>query len=49
MIELARFLLLGEGEVRVGEYAISVLVALGLLLAGIVLFQKTERTFIDTV
>jgi lipopolysaccharide transport system permease protein len=49
VIEMMRYLLLGRGEVHAGQYLCSTGIAFFLLLAGIMIFQRTERTFIDTV
>jgi ABC-type polysaccharide/polyol phosphate export permease len=48
-IEAFRICLLGRGTLRVTEVASSVAVALLLCLAGLITFQKVERTVIDSV
>ena len=49
LVEMTRYLLLGRGEVHPGQYVYSAVMAIVLLLAGVMIFQRTERTFIDTV
>jgi lipopolysaccharide transport system permease protein len=49
VIEMMRYLLLGRGEVHAGQYLCSAGIAAFLLIAGVMIFQRTERTFIDTV
>ena len=48
-IEMMRYLLLGRGEVHADQFLTSTGIAAFLLLAGVMIFQRTERTFIDTV
>ncbi len=47
--ESCRLCLLGKGTVTPVSLAISVLIGVASLISGILIFQKTERTFIDTV
>lgn len=49
LVEMTRYLLLGRGEVHFEQCVYSAAAALFLLLAGVMIFQRTERTFIDTV
>lgn len=49
LLEMTRYLLLGHGEVHPGQYLYSLGLSLLLLIAGVMIFQRTERTFIDTV
>jgi lipopolysaccharide transport system permease protein len=49
LVEMTRYLLLGRGEVHAGQYVYSVCISALLLFAGVMIFQRTERTFIDTV
>ena len=49
VIEMMRYLLLGRGEVHADQFLISSAIAAFLLLAGVMIFQRTERTFIDPV
>ena len=49
LVETMRFLLLGRGEVHAGQYLSSAGIAAFLFVAGVMIFQRTERTFIDTV
>jgi ABC-type polysaccharide/polyol phosphate export permease len=46
---MTRYLLLGRGEVHTGQYVYSASMSALLLFAGVMIFQRTERTFIDTV
>ena len=49
VVELTRFVLLGRGEVQPAQFLTSVAIAALLFLVGVMIFQRTERTFIDTV
>ena len=49
MIEFGRFLLLGEGSVSQFGIVYTILTSVAVLLLGIIVFNKTEKTFIDTV
>ena len=49
VVEMMRFVLLGRGEVHAVQFLASTGIAVFLLLAGVMIFQRTERTFIDTV
>jgi lipopolysaccharide transport system permease protein len=49
VVEAMRLSLLGRGAVHTGQYLCSLGITIVLLLAGIMIFQRTERTFIDTV
>ena len=49
VIEMVRYLLLGRGAVQAGQFLCSAGIAVFLLIAGVMVFQRTERTFIDTV
>jgi lipopolysaccharide transport system permease protein len=49
LVETMRYLLLGRGDVQPGQYLCSAGIAAFLLVAGVMMFQRTERTFIDTV
>ena len=49
ILEAFRLCLFGRGTVTPGSVAISLAGTAFLLLSGILLFQRTERTFIDTV
>lgn len=49
IVELFRAAYLGVGSFQVGYYMISVGITLALLFGGLVLFSKTEKTFMDTV
>lgn len=49
IIEMFRCACLGTGEVSLGYWGISVIVTAVILAAGVVLFSKVEKTFMDTV
>ena len=48
-IELLRYALLGQGTINPLMYGISVVVTILVFLFGIMIFNKVERTFMDTV
>ncbi len=48
-IELYRYALLGVGTLKWVYYAISVAFTLAVIIFGIMVFNKVERTFMDTV
>lgn len=49
VVELTRVILLGAGSVTVAGCVVSLLVTAGVLLGGIVVYQRTARNFVDTV
>jgi lipopolysaccharide transport system permease protein len=49
IVELTRVILLGVGGVTLAGHAFSVAATAAVLLVGIVLYQRTARTFVDTV
>lgn len=49
IVELFRYAFLGSGTIDITMLGISFLVISGILFIGIVLFNKVERTFMDTV
>lgn len=49
MVELFRWSVLGVGTVNVGSLVISVVFTMIVLLLGIIVFNRVERTFMDTV
>jgi len=49
VIETFKFMFIGAGGVSVYEYGIGLGVTAVLLFAGIVLFSRTEKTFMDTI
>jgi lipopolysaccharide transport system permease protein len=49
IIETARFLLLNEGNISQFGIAYTVFFSVLCLLFGTVIFNKTEKTFIDTI
>jgi len=48
-VELMRYAILGKGVIHWGFYGISWLVTLLVAVLGIMVFNKVERTFMDTV
>ena len=49
IIELFRFSYLGSGSIDLSMLAISFVEISVILLLGIIMFNRTERTFLDTV
>lgn len=49
ILETFRFGFLGSGEFYEGYFIYTVIVTIILMLVGILIFSKTERTFMDTV
>ena len=49
IVELTRLILLGAGSVTALGLGLSLLVTAGVLAAGIALYQRMARTFVDTV
>ncbi len=49
MIETFRYAFLGKGEFTAWGLGYSVLVTLVIMFAGVVIFNKTERNFVDTI
>ncbi|MDG1697444.1 MAG: ABC transporter permease [Polaribacter sp.] len=49
IIEMARYLLLDEGNVSQFGISYTIISSIVALLLGIVIFNKTEKTFIDTI
>jgi lipopolysaccharide transport system permease protein len=49
IIESFRLAFLGQGTVTAGSLGYSAIVTLVILVIGIVIFNRTERTFVDTV
>jgi lipopolysaccharide transport system permease protein len=49
IIESFRFIFLGRGEFSFWSIGYSTLVTIFILIVGIIIFNKTEKTFVDTV
>lgn len=49
IIETARYMLLGEGTISVFGIIYTVIITFIILFIGIIIFNRTEKTFIDTV
>jgi lipopolysaccharide transport system permease protein len=48
-VEAYKKVLLGQGTVNLDAFTYSIAITLLLFFAGLMLFHKAERTFIDTV
>ena len=48
-VEMMRYALLGQGTVHMGYYGLSWLVTVVVAVLGVMVFNKVERTFMDTV
>ena len=48
-VELFRYAVLGQGTIQLGYLAVSGLLSITVLLVGIIIFNKVEKTFMDTV
>ena len=48
-VELMRYAILGVGNVHMGYYALSWLITIVVAVFGIMIFNKVERNFMDTV
>ncbi|TWO34391.1 ABC transporter permease [Seonamhaeicola sediminis] len=49
VIEMARYMLLGDGTLSWGGFTYTLIVTLVILFSGIVVFNATEKRFIDTI
>jgi lipopolysaccharide transport system permease protein len=49
IIEIGRFMILNEGEVSQFGIIYTILISILILFFGIIIFNKTEKSFIDTV
>lgn len=49
IIECFRYAFLGKGEFTIGSLSYSVITTLVVLVLGIVIFNKTEKNFVDTI
>ncbi len=49
LIELTRFMLIGVGEVNINNIIFTIVLSIIILFSGILIFNKTEKTFIDTI
>lgn len=48
-IELMRYAILGQGTIHWGYYGLSWVITLAVAILGVMIFNKVERTFMDTV
>ena len=49
IIEAFRYSFLGKGEFTINSLGYSTMITLVLLISGIVIFNKTEKNFVDTI
>jgi len=49
LIELSRYMLISEGDVSITKIAFTGVTSVVILLFGVLIFNKTEKTFIDTI
>ena len=49
VVESFRFAFLGAGTVEVGQLAIGALLSVGMFFWGVIVFNRVERTFTDTI
>ena len=48
-VEMLRYAILGKGTVDLGYYGLSWIVTIAVALLGIMIFNRVERNFMDTV
>lgn len=48
-VEVFRYAVLGQGAIMTGSLILSCVITLAVLLGGIMIFNKVEKTFMDTV
>ena len=48
-VEVIRYAILGQGAIMPGYLALSAGITIGAVLIGIMIFNKVEKTFMDTV
>lgn len=48
-VEMLRYAVLGQGTIHWGFYGLSWGITIGLFVLGVMIFNKVERTFMDTV
>ena len=48
-VELFRYAILGQGAIMPGALALSTLLSVLILIIGVIIFNKVEKTFMDTV
>jgi len=48
-VEMMRYAILGKGTIDMGYYGLSWSVTLAVAVLGIMIFNKVERNFMDTV
>ncbi|WP_299116119.1 ABC transporter permease [uncultured Winogradskyella sp.] len=49
IIEGFRYMLLDTGDFNLGKFLYTLLISIGLFMLGLVIFNRTEKSFIDTV
>ena len=48
-VEMLRYAILGQGTIMPGYLALSWGITIAVVLVGIMIFNKVEKTFMDTV
>jgi lipopolysaccharide transport system permease protein len=48
-VEAIKVMFLGQGTIVITYLAMAVATTIGLLICGVLIFNKVEKTFIDTV
>ncbi|MGY5352962.1 ABC transporter permease [Wenyingzhuangia sp. IMCC45533] len=49
LIEMSRFLLIGKGNFNIESLLFTALISIVVLIFGVLIFNKTEKSFIDTI
>jgi lipopolysaccharide transport system permease protein len=49
IIEMFRYMALGTGEYSITKLLYVIFMSLGFFIVGLIVFNRTEKTFIDTV
>jgi lipopolysaccharide transport system permease protein len=49
IIEGVRYMMLNTGEFNLGKFLYTIVVSVSLFLIGLIIFNRTEKSFIDTV
>lgn len=49
VVETSRYILLNEGTISIGGLIYTAVITIGLFFFGLLIFNKTEKSFIDTV
>ena len=49
IIEMFRYMALGTGNFAIGQLIYIMVICIGIFLMGLIVFNRTEKTFIDTI